>query len=66
VVRTVTTHGRPRTKLIDAVTRQQLEEQSFVKRFEAAEILSDRNLLKRIKAGHAQSAARAGRFVRGL
>jgi predicted DNA-binding protein len=52
--------------LIETATLRHLEEQSFVEPAEAREILSDRGLLRRIRSGHAQAAARKGRFVRGL
>jgi predicted DNA-binding protein len=52
--------------LIETATLRHLEEQSFVEPAEAREILADRGLLRRIKAGHAESASRKGRFVRGL
>ena len=52
--------------LIETATLRHLEEQSFMEADEAREILSERGLLRRLKAGHAQAAARKGRFVRGL
>ncbi|MGZ6987455.1 MAG: hypothetical protein ACXVH0_00685 [Thermoanaerobaculia bacterium] len=52
--------------LIEIATLRHLEERSFMETAEAGEILSDRGLLRRLKAGHAQAAAQKGRFVRGL
>ena len=52
--------------LVETATLRHLEEQSFMEPAEAGEVLSDRGLLRRLKAGHAQAAARKGRFVRGL
>ncbi len=52
--------------LIETATLRHLEEQSFMEAAEAREVLSDRGLLRRLKAGHAQAAARKGRFVRGV
>jgi uncharacterized protein (DUF1778 family) len=52
--------------LMETATLRHLEESSFMEPAEAAEILSDRSLLKRLATGHAQAAGRKGRFVRGL
>ena len=52
--------------LIETATLRHLEEQSFMEPAESGEVLSDRRLLRRLKAGHAQAAARKGRLVRGL
>jgi predicted DNA-binding protein len=52
--------------LIETATLRHLEEHSFMEAVEAGDILSDRELLRRLRAGHAQATARKGRFVRGL
>lgn len=52
--------------LIQTAALRYLDESSLTDEAETGEILSNRSLLKRLKAGHAAAKRRRGSFVRGL
>lgn len=52
--------------LIQTAALRYLEESSLTDEAETEEILSNKALLKRLKAGHAAAKRRRGSFVRGL
>jgi hypothetical protein len=55
--------NRPLSNLIETAAMSKIREQQFVDDVEMAEILADRNLLKRIKHGSQEARLRKGRFV---
>ncbi len=55
--------NRPLSNLIETAAINKICEQQFVDDAEMAEILSDRNLVKRIKQGSREARLRKGRFV---
>jgi len=55
--------NRPLSNLIETAAINNICEQQFVDDAEMAEILADRNLVKRIKQGSREARLRKGRFV---
>ena len=55
--------NRPLSNLIETAAISKIREQQFVDDVEMAEILADRNLLKRIKQGSREARLQKGRFV---
>ncbi len=55
--------NRPLSNLIETAAINKICEQQFVDDAEMAEILADRNLVKRIKQGSREARLRKGRFV---
>ena len=55
--------NRPLSNLIETAAITKIREQQFVDDVEMAEILSDRNLLKRIKQGSREAKLQKGHFV---
>jgi len=55
--------NRPIANAIETLALRQLDEVLFVDSFEIDEIISDENLLKRMKNGHDQTLKMKGRFV---
>jgi predicted transcriptional regulator len=55
--------NRPLSILIETAAISKIREQQFVDDVEMAEILADRNLVKRIKQGSREARLRKGRFV---
>ena len=55
--------NRPLSNLIETAAMNKIREQQFVDDTEMAEILSDKNLMKRIKQGSREAKSRKGRFV---
>jgi uncharacterized protein (DUF1778 family) len=55
--------NRSISNLIETAALKNLREQQFVDDSEMAEILSDENLMARIKQGSKEAAERKGRFV---
>ncbi len=55
--------NRPLSNLIETAAISKIREQQFVDDVEMAEILADRNLVKRIKQGSREAQLRKGRFV---
>ena len=55
--------NRPLSNLIETAAMNKIREQQFVDDAEMAEILSDKNLIKRIKQGSREVRLRKGRFV---
>ena len=55
--------NRPLSNLIETAAISKIREQQFVDDFEMAEILADRNLVKRIKQGSREARLRKGRFA---
>ena len=56
-------HHRPLANAIETLARRQLDEFLFVDSYEMDEIMSDENLLKRMRRGHDQALKMKGRFV---
>lgn len=54
---------RPLSNLIETAALARLREQQFVDDAEMAEILSNDNLVRRLKTGSRQAHKRKGRFV---
>jgi predicted CopG family antitoxin len=57
------TENRKISNAIETLAMKQLENSLFADSFETAGILSDENLLERIKAGVKQAKGRKGQFV---
>jgi len=55
--------NRSISNLIETAALKNVREQQFVDDVEMAEILSDKNLVARIKRGSKEAAERKGRFV---
>ena len=55
--------NRPIANAIETLALRQLEEALFVDPYEMEEIMSDQDLLKRMKAGSSQARRMKGRFV---
>jgi predicted DNA-binding protein len=55
--------NRPLANAIETLALRQLEEYYFADSFEMDEILADKDLLKRLKAGSGQARKMKGRFV---
>ena len=55
--------NRPIANAIETLALRQLEEMLFVDPYEMAEVMSDEDLLKRMKAGSDQARKMKGRFV---
>jgi hypothetical protein len=55
--------NRPIANAIETLALRKLEETLFVDPFEMEEILSDEDLLKRLKKGRGQAREKKGRFV---
>ena len=55
--------NRPLSNLIETAAMSKIREQHFVDDTEMAEILADRNLIKRIKQGSREARLRKGRFI---
>ena len=55
--------NRPLSNLIETAAINKIREQQFVDDAEMAEILADRELVKRIKQGSREARSRKGRFV---
>ncbi len=55
--------NRPLSNLIETAAMSKIREQQFVDDVEMAEILADRNLLKRIKQGSREARLQKGRLV---
>src|SRR4030065_2191847 len=55
--------NRPIANAIETLALRQLEEVLFVDSYEMDEIMSDENLLKRMRGGHKQALKMKGRFV---
>jgi predicted transcriptional regulator len=55
--------NRPLSNLIETAAMSKIREQQFVDDVEMAEILADKNLLKRIKLGSREARLQKGRFV---
>lgn len=54
---------RPISNLITSIVMKELEESFDVDPIEMAQIRSDKNLLKKLAAGHKAAAARKGKLV---
>jgi predicted transcriptional regulator len=55
--------NRPLSNLIETAALSKIREQQFVDDVEMAEILADKDLLKRIQKGSREAKLRKGRFV---
>lgn len=55
--------NRPLSNLIETAAISKIREQQFVDDVEMAEILTDKNLLKRIKQGSREARLQKGRLV---
>jgi len=55
--------NRPIANAIETLALRQLDEVFFVDSYEMDEIMSDENLLKRMRRGHDQALKMKGRFV---
>ncbi len=55
--------NRKLSNALETLAMKQLEEELFVDRFEMETILSDEDLLERLRAGHLQAKKGRGRFV---
>ena len=55
--------NRPIANAIETLALRQLDEVLFVDSYEMDEIMSDQDLLKRMKRGHDQALKMKGRFV---
>ncbi len=55
--------NRPLSNLIETAAMSKIREQHFVDDTEMAEILADRNLIKRIKQGSREARLHKGRFI---
>jgi hypothetical protein len=55
--------NRKLSNALETLAMKRLEEELFVDRFEMDGILADRDLLDRLKTGHAQAKKGQGRFV---
>ncbi len=55
--------NRPLSNLIETAAISKIREQQFVDDVEMAEILADKNLLKRIKQGSREARLQKGRLV---
>ena len=55
--------NRPLSNLIETAAMSKIREQQFVDDAEMAEILADRNLVKRIEQGSRDASLLKGRFV---
>jgi predicted DNA-binding protein len=55
--------NRPIANAIETLALRQLDEVLFVDSYEMDEIMSDKDLLKRMKRGHDQALKMKGRFV---
>jgi predicted transcriptional regulator len=55
--------NRPLSNLIETAAMSKIREQHFVDDTEMAEILANRNLIKRIKQGSREARLRKGRFI---
>lgn len=55
--------NRPLSNLIETAAIRKIREQQFVDDAEMAELLADKELLKRIKRGSQEARLRKGRFV---
>ena len=55
--------NRPLSNLIETAAMNKIREQQFIDDAEMAEILSDKNLIKRIKQGSRDARLQKGRFV---
>jgi predicted transcriptional regulator len=55
--------NRPLSNLIETAAMSKIREQQFVDDTEMAEILANRNLIKRIKQGSREAKLQKGRFV---
>ena len=55
--------NRPLSNLIETAAISKIREQQFVDDVEMAEILADKNLLKRIKQGSREARLKKGRLV---
>ena len=55
--------NRPLSNLIETAAISKIREQHFVDDIEMAEILADRNLIKRIKQGSREARLHKGRFI---
>ncbi len=55
--------NRPLSNLIETAAMSKIREQQFVDDAEMAEILTDRNLIKRIEQGSRDARSQKGRFV---
>ena len=55
--------NRPLSNLIETAALNKIREQQFVDDVEMAEILADRDLLKRIQKGSREARLRKGRIV---
>jgi hypothetical protein len=65
-VRAARAERRSLANLIETSALRHIQESNFADEAEMAEILSDRNLLARLKAGSADARKRRGRFVAHL
>ena len=55
--------NRPLSNLIETAAMSKVREQQFVDDTEMAEILADKNLIKRIQQGSREARLREGRFI---
>ena len=55
--------NRPLSNLIETAAISKIREQQFVDDAEMAELLADKELVKRIKQGSREARSRKGRFV---
>jgi len=55
--------NRKLSNALETLALKQLEEELFVDRYEMETILSDEDLLKRLRAGHLQARKGRGSFV---
>ena len=55
--------NRPLSNLIETAAISKIREQQFVDDAEMAELLADKELVKRIKQGAREARSRKGRFV---
>lgn len=65
-VRAARAERRSLANLVETAALRHIEESQFVDDTEMAEILSRRELVKRLKAGSRDAQRRRGRFVAGL
>ena len=55
--------NRPLSNLIETAAISKIREQQFVDDAEMAELLADKELVKRIKQGSREARSRKGRFI---
>lgn len=55
--------NRKLSNALETLAMRQLDEEMFVDSYEMEKILADKDLLKRLKAGHVQAAKNKGRFI---